>query len=113
MRPTTTIYCNTTMLLVLSTGTPWNANYCNEEGQIIYKVESPGLITRTIKISRVLPPVEPEPDAEVGEAQFRDVYESVAEIDYHLFRHSYIKYGGVNVSVDDFFKRGGFSFWGR
>jgi len=101
------------MLLVLSTKTPWNANYCNEDGQIIYKVESPGLITRTIKISRVLPPVEPEPDAEVGEAQFRDVYESVAEIEYHSFRHSSIKYGGVSVSVDDFFRKRGFSILER
>jgi len=101
------------MLLVLSTKTPWNANYCNEDGQIIYKVESPGLITRTIKISRVLPPVEPGPDAEVGEAQFRDAYESVGEIECHSFRHSSIKYGGVDVSVVDFFRKRGFSFYGR
>jgi hypothetical protein len=102
------------MLLVLSARNPWNANYCNEGGQVIYKVESPGLITHAINISRVLPAGELEA-AEVGasEPHFRDVYELVAEIDYHYFGTSYIKYGGANLAVKDFFRKGGFSFWGR
>jgi len=100
------------MRLVLSARNPWNANFCNEGGQVIYKVESPGLITRTINISRVLPAGEAE-GVGASEAQFRDVYELVAEIDYHFFGTSYIKYGGVNLAVNDFFRKGGFSFWGR
>jgi len=98
------------MRLILSARNPWNANYCNEGGQVIYKVESPGLITRTINISRVLPAGE---EVVANEAQFRDVYELVAEIDYHYFGTSHIKYGGVNSAVNDFFRKGGFSFWGR
>jgi len=94
------------MRLILSTD-PWNANYCTEGGQVIYKVESgPGLINRNMNISRVLP-------AGASEAQFRDVYELVAEIDYHYLGTSYIKYGGVNLAVKDFFRKGEFSFWGR
>ena len=103
------------MRLVLSARNPWNANFCNEGGQVIYKVESgPGLINHTINISRVLPAGELEAE-EVGasEAQFRDVYELVAEIDYHYLGTSYIKYGGVNWAVNSFFRKGEFSFWGR
>ena len=100
------------MHLVLSARNPWNANYCNEGGQVVYKAESPGLITRTINISRVLPAGELEAE-EIGETQFRDVYELVAEIDYHYLGNSYIKYGGVNLAVNNFFRKGSFSCWGR
>lgn len=122
-----TLTCQpTTMHLILSTGTPWNATYCNEAGQALYKAESPcfgfKLAGRTIQIYRVVPPVvnnwklkEFDADSEtlVGDAGLRDHYEHVAEVDYHFFKNSRIKYRGVDRSVSEIFRQGGFGLYGR
>src|SRR6266545_6528592 len=110
MTPVTSYQPN--MHLILSTGTPWNTTYCNEAGQVLYKAESPcfgfKLAGRTIQIYRIIPPVinswrlkEFDADAKtvVGDAELRDHYEHVAEVDYHFFKNSRIKYRGVDRSV--------------
>jgi len=103
------------MQLILSTNTPWHTNYCNEDGQVLYKADSPGLglTGRTVKISRVLPPVIHEDTEAVNDAELRDVYEHLAELDFRVFKSSRIKYQLIDQSVSEFFRKGGFSFWGR
>ncbi len=103
------------MQLVLSTSKPWNSNYCNEDGQVLYKAESPGLGIggRIIKISRVLPPIIDKDAETAGVTELRDAYEHVAEIDYRVFRTSRITYRFINQSVSDFFRTDGYSFYGR
>jgi len=102
------------MQLILSTNKPWNTNYCNEDGQVLYKADSRlGLTGRTVKISRVLPPVIHEDAEAINDAELRDVYEHLAELDFRVFKSSRIKYQLVDQSVSEFFRKGGFSFWGR
>lgn len=103
------------MKLILSTNTPWNTNYCNEDGQVLYKADSPGLglTGRTVMISRVVPPVINKDAETVDEAELRDSYEHLAELDFHVFKSSRIKYQLIDQSVSEFFRKGGFSFYGR
>lgn len=127
------------MQLILTSGSsPWNTNYCNESGQVLYKASAPGwcLLGRNIKISRTISPTQyekkvdspfdsddtktlvdpsiyshrpPRSLAEEDESGF----ECIGEVEYHVFKKSYIKYGGVDRPVNQFFKQVGFGFYGR
>ncbi|TFK20100.1 hypothetical protein FA15DRAFT_682690 [Coprinopsis marcescibilis] len=44
------------MRLVLSISKPWHTNYCTEEGQVLYEVDSPWkLVNRTATIDKIVP----------------------------------------------------------
>jgi hypothetical protein len=111
------------MQLILSSGSPWNTNYRNEAGQALYKAEAPGwcLFGSNIKLSRVIPSSLGYKDdstlvgshSKIEDAVFRDVFEPVGDVEYHVFKNSRIKYRGVNQSVSDFFRKTGFGFYGR
>jgi len=104
------------MHLILSTDSPWNANYCTESGQVIYKVESdgPSLGARRMKVSRIMPSkIDPRAIATNQDDALRDSFAHLGEIEYHSFKTSRIKYGGQDLGVDEFFKKSGWAFFGR
>ena len=121
------------MHLILSSSSPWNASYCNESGQVLFKAEAPGwcLLGRNIKLSRVVPPSIASRDIDLNKEVFddsktlvsnhtsldqdplRDIFEPVGEVEYHVFKASHIKFRGGDYSVNDFFTRTGFGFYGR
>jgi hypothetical protein len=97
------------MHLVLSTGTPYNAQY-SDGGQVLYKVDSSGLgiLGRTIQISRIHVPFELR-------RTFGDQIQRtfLARIDYKVYRSSRIDYRGIDQSTNDLFKKRSFGFYGR
>jgi len=100
------------MQLYLSAEYPWNTNYCTEEGQVIYKVESDGPMYRTMKISRITPSKINTEATDEDEA-LRDTFAQLGEIDYHTFRISRIRYGEQDTPVDEYFRKGEMGFFGR
>ncbi|KAF9528283.1 hypothetical protein CPB83DRAFT_854776 [Crepidotus variabilis] len=102
------------MILQLSTTTPWNTNYCTEEGQIIYKVTSgaPSIGPRLMKISRIVAP-ELGSSETLDDWAFRDVFKPLAEVAYNAILSSRIKYGEKDESVSKFFRQGDWGFYGR
>ncbi|KAF8802958.1 hypothetical protein BYT27DRAFT_7049005, partial [Phlegmacium glaucopus] len=99
------------MHLYLSTNDPWNATWCNNEGQVIYKSESPMCFTlgpRLITIKRILPPNVD------NEHAMRDSFSHLAEIDYSYFFTSRIRYNGIDMATTEFFRKsGGWGLSGR
>lgn len=97
------------MHLVLSTGTPYNAQY-SDEGRVLYKVDSSGLgiLGRTIQIWRIHIPFEFK---ETFDDHIRRTF--LAQINYRVFQNSSIKYKGKDQSVNDLFRKGGFGSFGR
>ncbi|KAF8801977.1 hypothetical protein BYT27DRAFT_7197424 [Phlegmacium glaucopus] len=98
------------MDLYLSTNSPWNTTWCNKEGQVIYKSESPMCFTlgpRLITIKRILPSNVDKEHA------MRDSFSHLAEIDYSYFLTSRIRYNGIDMDTTEFFRKSGWSLFGR
>jgi len=102
------------MHLYLSTNCPWNTNFCNAEGQVIYKTESPmrfSLGARPIIIKRICPSiVDLKADSEDS---LRDSFSHLAEIDYTLLLTSRIRYNGIDMATAEFFRNAGGSLYRR
>jgi len=92
------------MHLYLSAGSPWDTSYCTEEGQVIYKVKSHWHTfgVRMLKISRIIPSTE----AMNEEDALRDTFAHLGEIEYCAFRTSRIRYGGQDIPVNEYFRKG-------
>ncbi|KDR82168.1 hypothetical protein GALMADRAFT_90776 [Galerina marginata CBS 339.88] len=88
--------------LYLSSNKPWKSTFTTVEGQVIYKAES----GRTITISRILQSLN-------HGNTLMDSFEHLAEIEYHTFRKSRIRYGGRDQTVNEFFRKQGWGFFGR
>lgn len=104
------------MILELTGETAWNSHYHTQEGQIIYKVEAgrPSILgARRIEISRVKAPELDLTADSVGDTALQDIFEPLAEIEYHIFGHTHIKYGGQDESAANFFRTGKFTIYGR
>lgn len=85
------------MRLTLSNRSPWNTEYFNEEKEVVYNVYAPATLgTRVITICRPTPATGPSIEAEV-----------VAEIEWHTFRTSKIRFLGQEWPVDAFFRKRG------
>ena len=98
------------MRFTMSKRLAWSANYCNEEGQVVFRTESPGPGSRGqyIKVLRVVPPsscIESNPEVD-SEASLRDFYETIGEVNYRVFTSSSIVYQGACHRTDTFFTTG-------
>ncbi|GLB35680.1 hypothetical protein LshimejAT787_0212450 [Lyophyllum shimeji] len=84
------------MHLYLSTRSVINSTFANEDGQVLYKVETPMAAgTRVSTISMVVPDDVPQRD---GEPDMHDRFAHLAEIEHH---------------TKDYFRKEGFSRFGR
>jgi hypothetical protein len=103
------------MRLIMSTGLAWSANYHNEEGQVLFRSASPGLgfTGQLIKVWRVAPPCFDSNLEVVGDAELRDFYDSIGEINYRVFTTSSIVYQGGYHPTNTFFKLGRLRSAGR
>lgn len=94
------------MHLYLSTGSPWNATYSNEEGQVIYEAEYPPMVFSlkppVITIKRILSNTD-SAAASLGS------FSTLAEIDYRTsaFLSPHIRYNGIDIDTSEFFKKTG------
>jgi hypothetical protein len=107
------------MNIYLSSRSPWNATFATEDGQILYKVETPLVVgTRTATITRVVPndsdsPPEatsttPEGDHHHdsdADPDMKDRYAFMASIEFRHLSPSTIKLIGSEFSTKDYFRR--------
>ncbi|KAF8062553.1 hypothetical protein FPV67DRAFT_1586369 [Lyophyllum atratum] len=104
------------MHLYLSGREAINSEYANDNGQVLYKVETPqALGTRTSTISMVVAFDVPQRD---GEPDMHNRFAHLAEIEHHVLGSSIMRFGGQEHQTKDFFrkeglKNGGFSRYGR
>ncbi|KAF9463420.1 hypothetical protein BDZ94DRAFT_1258757 [Collybia nuda] len=102
------------MNLHLSDRSPINATYFNDDGQAIYKVETPiRLGTRTSTITRVIPNDATPNDGDGDEVDMRDRFGFLAQIEHKPFSSSVIKFGGIETEVKHYFRKEGWSWYGR
>jgi hypothetical protein len=98
------------MNLYLSTRLPLHASFATEDGQILYKVETPKLgIPRTATISRVIPNYVPQ-EGEDAVADMKDRYAFMASIEFHAFSPAKIKLVGSEFTSKTYFRIDGKTF---
>ncbi|KAJ3520941.1 hypothetical protein NMY22_g12524 [Coprinellus aureogranulatus] len=87
------------MQLILTTRDPYNANYCTEEGQVIYQVVSPFKLfqTRKATIDKVIPTKKSE--------DMQDHFERIGEVVFNCFTPSIITFNNVSQSVNKVFRK--------
>ncbi|KAF8888278.1 hypothetical protein BD779DRAFT_1440034 [Infundibulicybe gibba] len=90
------------MHLYLSGASPLHSTFSNEEGQVIYKVDSPIKLTnRTASIRRALPN-----DLFDGE-DTHNRFAHLAQVEWRVVGPSTIRQGGEEIETKTFFRRGG------
>lgn len=90
------------MRLYLSKNSLLNTNYDTEDGQTIYKVETPHRLHRTSTISRVVP--NKSENEESGIWDQRDTFAPFASIEWKIFKHSKIQLGTKIIDTKTFFE---------
>jgi len=99
------------MKLYLSTSSPLNSVFTNEDGQAIYKVKIPMFkLPLVTSISRVIPNDLPQEDAD---PDMRDNYTFMAQIDFHVISPSKIKLAGSEFTSKNYFRKEGWGIYGR
>ncbi|KAH6907026.1 hypothetical protein BKA70DRAFT_1286041 [Coprinopsis sp. MPI-PUGE-AT-0042] len=88
------------MLLIIASGNPYNSNYCTEDGQVIYKVDSPfKLVGRTATISKKEPTDESLTDT-------HDQFTRIGQIEFNALMPSRITWKGETKDTSAFFRKG-------
>jgi len=79
-----------------------NTVFTNEQGQIIYKTDTPFKFgTRTTTIYKIKPNADP--------SDMRDQFDVIGEIEWHAFTSSKFRFGGIEVATKEFIPRRGFT----
>lgn len=100
------------MNLHLSKRSPLNSIFSNDNGQIIYKVETPlNIGARTSTITRVVP--NDLERAQGGEMDMQGRFGLLAQIVHKPFLSSILKFNGVEVKTKDYFRKEGLGVYGR
>jgi len=84
------------ILLTLSTEDVRNTVITNEQGQIIYKTETPFKLVgvRTTTIQKIRPNVD--------QYHMPDQFDVMGEIEWHTFSSSKFRFGGTEVKTKEF-----------
>jgi len=83
-----------------------NTNFCNLEGQVIYKSVTPGSVlstNRTTTISKIIPNTLPD--------DMVDEFTELAAIEWHISMSSRLKYHDIELPMKDFMPSEG--VWGQ
>ncbi|KZP15110.1 hypothetical protein FIBSPDRAFT_978472 [Athelia psychrophila] len=81
-----------------------NTKFCNDEGQVLYASQTPGPIlssNRVTTISKVVPNNSPD--------DMSDHFTELAVIEWHPIASSVLKYGDLEVQMNDFMPPTGLS----
>jgi hypothetical protein len=79
-----------------------NTVITNEQGQIIYKTDTPFRFgTRTTTIYRAKP--------NAGRSGVRDQFDAIGEIEWHTFTPAKFRFGRIQKSAKDFIPKKGFT----
>ncbi|EAU80774.1 hypothetical protein CC1G_04884 [Coprinopsis cinerea okayama7 len=100
------------MLLTLTTNDPYHANYCTEEGQVIYKVESPfKLVGRKATIDKIVP--NDTPEGAQGEPDMQDRFTRIGLVEFNTVTSSKITWENVIHDTSKFFRKESMGWLGR
>jgi hypothetical protein len=97
------------MNLYLSSRLPWHATFATEDGQILYKVKTPMIGTRTATITRVVRNDVPL-DSEDADPDMKDKYAFMASIEFRVFSPDKIKLVGSEFTTKSYFRKEGHGF---
>ncbi|KAH6899156.1 hypothetical protein BKA70DRAFT_383064 [Coprinopsis sp. MPI-PUGE-AT-0042] len=87
------------MLLHVTTGDPYNSNFCTEDGQVVYRAVSPfQLVGRRATIDKVVPNDEHSSD-------MQDRFRRIGEIKFNAISPAKITWEGVMKEVTAFFRK--------
>lgn len=99
------------MNLYLSKRSPIHSNFTDDEGKVLYKVDTPMKVTgRTSTITRATP--EELLRLEEG-IDMHDRFEILAQIEYKTLASSVIKFGETEVKTGAYFRKEGWGPYGR
>ncbi|KAL0947265.1 hypothetical protein HGRIS_013387 [Hohenbuehelia grisea] len=94
------------MKLYMSKTSAKNATYALENGQVIYRVDTPlKLGNRVTTIERIAPNHTPN--------DMHDAFNELAKIEWQVIKSSRINMHGTSKSVSEIFRRGGYGAYGR
>ncbi|KAG5637189.1 hypothetical protein H0H81_005446 [Sphagnurus paluster] len=99
------------MHLYLSSSSPLHSTFSNEEGQVLYKVETPvmSLSARTSTISCVVPSTS-GPDSTTS---MQDTFALLGQVEHNRFSSSVMRFGGNEFKTKDYFRKEGLGPYGR
>ncbi|GLB35659.1 hypothetical protein LshimejAT787_0212240 [Lyophyllum shimeji] len=104
------------MHLYLSTPSPLNATFTNEDGQVMYKVDTPMAVgTRTSTISCVVPNDIPQQqsDSSAAEESMKDRFAHLAQVEHNVVGSSVLRFGGKEILTKEYFRKEGWGAYGR
>lgn len=105
------------LVLYLSARSLFDSILSTEDGNPVYKIQSPGLmapvVRRAATIFRVVPDhLEAAEKAEPGGDE-SDRFAHLASIDFNITESSTIRFGGNETQTKDFFKKGEWGWYGQ
>lgn len=119
------------MRLILSSEHPRNSSYSTETGEVLYKIDKPVKITSDVATIRKAvrtvngvwhgdsngPSSSPSHGRGNGSGSGAPVFEGhfavYAQVEFHDFGSTRFRYNGLDVKDSDFFRKQGFSWYGR
>jgi hypothetical protein len=107
-----------TMKLTLSTGSPLNALYVAQDGQVLFKVETQTAwksSTQISKVSRSLPNDEGGSRKQGGlvDVDIRGGLVHVADIEHSVSSSTILRFGGKEIDAKNYFRKETWGAYGR
>ncbi|PFH53535.1 hypothetical protein AMATHDRAFT_137257 [Amanita thiersii Skay4041] len=97
------------MHLYLTNHSHLNTSYTNEEGQILYRVETQGYFNKVSTISRVVP----NNSVNKKKPSLQDEFGELGRVEFHTLSPSVLRFGGRRHETNTFFSKKGLSGYGR
>lgn len=90
------------MELILSHNDPINTVIRTVEGQVLYKIETPGTDVVLPGKSTTIRRVMPNRACNASRIDMQDTYHELAIIDWHLTQSSKLRYSGMELDLSEF-----------
>lgn len=108
---------STMLVLYLSARSLFDSVLSTEDGNSVYKIQSPGLMASVVRRAATIFRVVPDHFSAADEAQSRndepDRFAHLASIDFNITESSTIRFGGNETQTKDFFKKGEWGWYGQ
>ncbi|KAG6861791.1 hypothetical protein C0995_012295 [Termitomyces sp. Mi166 len=102
------------MHLYLSDHSHLNSVLTNEDGQVLYKIETPHSVgTRTSHITCVVPNGVPRRDEEDTAISMQDKFAYFGQVEHNLIASSVLHFGGDQFETKKYFRKEGWGICGR
>ncbi|KAH0584630.1 hypothetical protein H2248_010163 [Termitomyces sp. 'cryptogamus'] len=101
------------MHFYLSGRSPLNSTFTNEDGQIIYKIETPHSAgTRTSNITCIVPNDIPRRNEDTS-ISMQNRFAYFGQVEHNLIASSTLRFGGNEFETKRYFRKEGWGLYGR